>query len=103
MKKQKRMSRFQCSGKSVKIIYTKKLLQGNPNILGLCVPLQNQLYVKITDPLGYPMPEDTINQILWHEISHYIMGCMNEGDLYQDEKFIDYMGALLHEIDKTKK
>lgn len=52
---------------------------------------------------GDILPDDTIEQSLWHEITHHILYKMNEFELTNNEKFVQTFSLLLHQAIKTLK
>lgn len=47
------------------------------------------------------MADDRIEQTFWHETVHAILYAMGESDLSSDEKFVDKLASLLHQVIKT--
>lgn len=52
---------------------------------------------------GDLLPDDTIEQSLWHEITHQILYKMNEFELSGNETFVQTFSLLLHQAIKTLK
>lgn len=100
----KRYRSFILGSHSVKVTYVKKLLSPHDGkeILGLCSPLQNKIFVA-THLSGEILSEDTIQHSFFHELSHYLMMVMNKGDLYEDEIFVDSLGMFIAQFVKTVK
>jgi hypothetical protein len=48
------------------------------------------------------MPSPQVReQIFYHELAHALMNKMGETELDEDEKFIDLLGSLLHQVLST--
>jgi len=52
---------------------------------------------------GDQLPDDMIEQSLWHEIVHQIFYKMNEFELTGNEKLVQTFSLLLHQAIKTLK
>ena len=52
---------------------------------------------------GDLLPDDQIEQSLWHEIVHQILYKMNEFELSNNETFVQTFSLLLHQAIKTLK
>ena len=52
---------------------------------------------------GDNIPDDSIDQSLWHEITQHILFKMNEFELTHNEKFVQTFSLLLHQAIKTLK
>ena len=48
-------------------------------------------------------PIDLAEHVFYHELVHCILQTMNEKQLYEDEKFTDIFGGLLHQALNTAK
>lgn len=49
------------------------------------------------------IPQDSTEATLFHEIAHYILYIMNEDKHYRSEKFVDFLGRIMHQIWLTLK
>lgn len=49
------------------------------------------------------IPRDSTEATLFHEMAHYITYIMSEKDLYSNEKFVDLLGRVMHQIWLTLK
>lgn len=99
-----RLKSFKLGGHTIKIQYKKSVIdpQTGELILGLTEPLQNKIQVAV-EWNGSSLSEEAIEHTTWHEIVHFILTIMSEGELNGNEKFVDSFGSYLHQIDKTKK
>lgn len=52
---------------------------------------------------GDILPDDMIEQSLWHEITHQVLYKMNEFELSGNERFVQSFSLLLHQAIKTLK
>lgn len=52
---------------------------------------------------GDRLPDDMIEQSLWHEITHQVLNKMNEFELSGNENFVQTFSLLLHQAIKTLK
>lgn len=52
---------------------------------------------------GRKIPLDAIEQTMYHEVTHAILGTLGEHKLSNDEEFVQKFSLLLHQFEKTKK
>ena len=50
-----------------------------------------------TEVAGSPLPESVREHTFLHELVHMILLAMNEGELNENEKFVDIFSGLLHQ------
>lgn len=51
---------------------------------------------------GKELPNDSIEQTLYHEVTHAILDELGYYELSSDEKFVQSFSLLLHQFEKTK-
>jgi predicted SprT family Zn-dependent metalloprotease len=85
---------FDIMGNTIKIKYYKKLKD-----LGQFHPEKGLIKILKHDGISY----DQVMTTIYHELAHVIMYNMNIENLYKDEQFIDILGNLIYQFDKTKK
>ena len=51
---------------------------------------------------GKKIPKDSIEQTLYHEVTHAILDELGYHKLSKDEKFVQGFSLLLHQFEKTK-
>jgi len=77
-------------------------LMSKKNAFGLCIPTENKIiiqeYVK-----GMGVSKAFLFQTFFHELGHMYMSVMNEPELYENEKFIDILGSLMFQFNKSSK
>jgi hypothetical protein len=93
-----RIKSFNCLGHKVKIKYVKRLPGG---FLGDCEPDRHLIKV-VTHKNGKPLPDSTVQHSRHHEQAHYFMKLLGRDDLYEDEAFIDSLGAMMHQYEESK-
>lgn len=100
----KRIKSFQIGSHTVSVKYQKKVIspEANEEVLGLFVPLKNQIIVS-TNYRNDDLCEDAIWHNLHHEVAHCFMIMMSKWELNSDEVFIDTLGLHLAQFNKSKK
>lgn len=100
----KRIKGFQIGSHNIAVKYQKNVLNPDTNeeVLGLFIPLKNQVVVS-TNYKGENLCEDAIYHNLHHEIAHCFMIMMSRWDLNGDEVFIDVLGLHMAQFNKTKR
>ena len=69
---------------------------------GICDYAKSNILIQgITE--GRKRKQDAIEQTLYHEIVHAILFSMNEGELANNEKFVQVFSLLLHQFEISKK
>lgn len=86
---------FSIMGCKVTIEYEKSL---NEN-MGIVFPDAGKIKVVKNNLI----PRDSTEASVFHEMAHYILFIMNETKLYANEKFVDSLGRILHQIWLTLK
>ena len=71
------------------------------NALGMTYP--NEAVVRLADfHKGKSIPKDLVEQTLYHEVVHAILGTMGYNELFEDEEFVQGFSLLLHQFETTK-
>ena len=52
---------------------------------------------------GFDIDVDSIEQTLYHEVTHAILDTLGEHELSNNEEFVQKFSLLLHQFEKTKK
>lgn len=52
---------------------------------------------------GFNLPEDSIEQTFYHELTHAILSEMGEEELSSNERFVQGFSMLLHQFQISKK
>lgn len=90
---------FQILGHTIKVKVVKKIPGKGMHLnRGLWVPEKNLIYIE-----SNPTNIDLMEQTLYHEISHCILDNMGYTKLSSDEKFVDLLGSMLHQMIKTSR
>jgi hypothetical protein len=99
-----RVTSFKLGGHTIKVRYLDKVHdpEDNSEILGLCNPMINEIFIA-TSIKNTKLSEDVIRHSLQHELVHFILKLMNQGDLDSNETFVDMFGMFLHQFEETKK
>ena len=94
--------------KSVEIISQKINVTHRPNLIttseaiGKAIFAENKIYIQ-QDTNTFKISKDAQEHAYYHELSHFILYYMGEMELCNNEKFVDLLGNILLQIDKTKK
>ena len=94
----KRFKSFEVLNHKVRIKYLKRVKHEGKYVSGKFDPAKNILYIS-TDGIC----EDLLFHTMHHEIAHCIMILLNQWDLNSNEPFIDSLGGMLAQINKTLK
>ena len=92
---------FEIMGQKIKIEYSNSIK--NMGAVGLWNSDSKTITIATHTITGAEYDEDTMKQILYHEMVHAILHYLNYDELNSDEKFVDTFGACLHQIHKTMK
>ena len=68
---------------------------------GLCVFAEREILLS-TKWNKLPVARDITEATFYHELVHAMLEMIGRDDLNQDEQFVDNMGNLLHQFDKTR-
>ena len=71
-------------------------------LLGLSSPIESTIRLADT-ARGVKVSGDLMDQTFYHELVHSMLNALGYSDLDDDEKFVQGMGLLLHQFEKTKK
>lgn len=91
---------FELAGQQIKVKVSPCI--ETDGAVGLSKFNQNEIRVR-TRLDGEDISEDVKVQTFWHEAAHFILYVMNEHDLNSNEKFVDNLGHMLYQLDKTRK
>lgn len=91
---------FQILGHTVKVEH-KDYVDFGANE-GSCEHLKLKIEIAKKDTKGN-VPETVQEHTYFHEITHMILDSMGEGELSQNEKFVDTFSGLLHQVITTSK
>lgn len=69
--------------------------------IGRCYFDQNLIKIQKHNK-AYPLPKDQRMKTYYHELAHMIMHSMQRHELRDDEAFIDMLGDLLWQHEKSK-
>lgn len=90
---------FTLGGQDFTVSYGKVESEGN---LGHTEFLHNKIVVK-SHYNGKPFNKQQQEQCFYHELTHAILGVMNEHELNSNEQFVDVFGQFLYQFMKTAK
>lgn len=88
--------RFKLFGETVEVIY-KKDLNNEDN----CNGLANYRYSRIElqpSTEAIPRSPESIEQSYLHEVTHFILGAIEEHKLRDDERFVELFSKALHQV-----
>jgi hypothetical protein len=92
---------FNVFGQIITIEYRKSLYKTHKAI-GLWEPNKNRILLQ-ADTDKYPISKDSIEQCLFHEITHVMLDKLGYNRLSEKEELVDRIGAVLHQIITTFK
>ena len=100
----KRIKSFQVGSHTISIKYKKNVRNpdSNEEVLGMFIPLRNEIIVSINFK-GESLCEEVIEHSLHHEIAHCFMIMMSQWELNSDEVFIDVLGLHMAQYIKSRK
>jgi hypothetical protein len=100
----KRIKAFKLGSHDIKVKYLKAVNDpsSGQSLFGRFDPKTKTIEVALTMH-GVDIVEDVIDHTLHHELAHAMMILMYEMDLNQNEKFIDQLGGLMAQFNKTKR
>lgn len=87
---------FQIFGQTYNVEYDDTLRRNTENV-GSCSPRQNKITLEPDQ-----LPEQ-LEQCFLHELTHAILGELNENELYHNEKFVDTFAGALHQVLQSAK
>ena len=92
--------RFNLHGQTVTVVYDNTLLE-DASARGMFHPLPQLIQLNPADPeAGHS--RSGVEQTFCHELTHSILYAMGELKLYNNEKFVDLFGHLLHQALTTQ-
>ena len=68
--------------------------------LGLCSYIEARIYIA-EKARGKKLSKQVQEQIFYHELIHAMLDAIGYDELGQDEKFVNSMGTLLHQFQRT--
>ena len=99
----KRIKKFSLGNHDYTIRYLKQIYDGDGKaIFGRANPMTNTVEIALMVD-NQKLSEDVIAHTIHHELSHLIMVLMNEWELNGNEVFIDNLGGLIAQFNKTKR
>lgn len=85
---------FKVFGRTINVVMRDDLLDAD-EALGMTYPSRS--LIELQKPCSR-VSETEVEQTFFHELSHLLMHVMGEEEKYEDEKFVDLLGSLLHQI-----
>lgn len=103
-----RLKSFEILNYTVPVYYHQEIIdpEEGGKLFGRCNPQSSYILVATHSPFdGEPLSEDVIKHNLCHEIAHFVLFFTPEKyrKLYNDEDFVDLLGALTAQVLKTAK
>lgn len=90
---------FQLMGSTYEVKYVENLIEAQ-NIYGLAEIQNNVVFLQESNEKN-PLSIEFIESTFCHELVHCILGAMGEDKLYNNERFVESFGGLLHQFFKT--
>lgn len=99
----KRYESLEIGCHKVTVKYVDRILddEENKDLFGKFNPVTNEILIALTVN-GYSVSEDVLDHTLHHEVGHLMLGLMNS-DKNDDEPFVDMLGMMMSQFNKTKK
>ena len=93
---------FELISQTIKVEEVENLVAEN-NAMGLTLLNQNKILLQKSTK-AFPIPKDQQYKTFFHELSHCLVGAAQFHHLNDTEKevFIDLLGDLLYQFEKTK-
>lgn len=70
--------------------------------VGLSTFLENRIDIRVRCH-GKDVHRDQVRHTFFHELGHFLMMTMNDQERNESEGWIDMLGGLMHQYDKTKR
>ncbi len=94
-------SKLKIVNKVIKIVWDKELIT-HDDFYGACEYRYERIKIQPSTK-SWPRSEQDIEHTFFHELTHYILDTMNEGELRSNEKFVDVFSGILHQVLKDNK
>jgi hypothetical protein len=94
-------SEFKLNGKKIIVQYDDEYCDEN-GLLGEADFTDKTITLTSTDN-GKRLPRAEIHKTFYHELTHLVLDAANRHQLKYNEEFVDAVGMLLYEYERTKK
>lgn len=90
---------FELGGRTIYVKYEKNLVD-KTDFIGTAEYRKNCIVIQKNGD-NFNRPVDTVEEVFFHELTHWILEMMEERDLSKSEKFVNTFAILLHQAFKT--
>lgn len=87
---------FKLYGQTIQVKFAKDIL-GKDDLVGYAEFRTNTIYLAPSTDV-YPRSQEQIEQTFCHELLHFILHFAGEDKLRKNEKFVDVLAYLLHQV-----
>jgi len=92
-------NRFKLGGQTIEVSFDPMLVTKEDNLGHACYRTNELVLQPHTEAV--PRTTEQIDQVFFHEITHFILNKMGEDELAANEKFVDLFGTFLHQMIQT--
>ena len=87
---------FKLMGQTIRVQFETRIKGDKAEVLGRAEYDTNFIRLQRT-AAGKLLPQEKIEQVFIHELTHHVLSLMGEDKLSSNEKFVDSFSALLHQ------